>query len=164
MAVGILMVRDLFEETSIVWIRGFRFLVATAALLLFAIATGRGRSLAMGFQLRNTWKMTIPMALPGPFLATLFWIAGFKYLTAGRAAIYNQMSTVFIILLAWLVLKEKMSLVIKLANAGGKAHVHLQPDLKKFFPTKIRVTMVQVAKGSTYEATRVPGLSAQKNE
>jgi drug/metabolite transporter (DMT)-like permease len=49
------------------------------------------------------------MALLGPFLATLFWIAGFKYETVGRAAIYNQLSTVFIILLAWLILKEHMS-------------------------------------------------------
>ncbi len=63
------------------------------------------------------------MALLGPFLATLFWISGFKYLTAGRAAIYNQMSTVFIILLAWLVLKEKMTprktagLVLAIAGA-----------------------------------------------
>lgn len=53
---------------------------------------------------------------------------------------------------------KQMSLVIKRANAGGKAHAHLQPDLKKFFPTRIRVTMVQVAKGSSYDASQVPGL------
>jgi hypothetical protein len=57
---------------------------------------------------------------------------------------------------------KQMSLVIKRANAGGKAHAHLQPDLKKFFPTKIRVTMVQVAKGSTYDASQVPGLNKPK--
>ena len=76
---------------------------------MFAIVTGQGRTLGLAFLRRDTWKYTIPMALLGPFLATLFWIAGFKYLTAGRAAIYNQMSTVFIILLAWLILKERMT-------------------------------------------------------
>ena len=109
MAVGILMVRDVIQEGSLVWIAGFRFAVATIALGAFAIFKGQGRSLTMGFQRRDIWKHTIPMALLGPFLATLFWIAGFKYETVGRAAIYNQLSTVFIILLAWLLLKEKMT-------------------------------------------------------
>jgi len=53
---------------------------------------------------------------------------------------------------------KKMSLVIKLANAGGKAHAHNQPDLKKFFPTKIRFTVIQVAKGSNYDASLVTEL------
>jgi drug/metabolite transporter (DMT)-like permease len=109
MAAGILMVRDVIQQGSMVWIGGFRFVVATVALAIYALAIGQGKSLLMAFQLRDTWRLTIPMALLGPFLATLFWIGGFKYLTAGRAAIYNQMSTVFIILLAWLVLKEKMT-------------------------------------------------------
>lgn len=109
MAFGILMVRDIIREDSVVWIAGFRFIVATAALALFALARGEGTALAMGFRMRETWRHTIPMSLLGPFLATLFWIAGFKYITAGRAAIYNQMSTVFIILLAWWVLKERMT-------------------------------------------------------
>tara|TARA_R110002096_G_scaffold327036_1_gene520994 strand:+ start:245 stop:1129 length:885 start_codon:yes stop_codon:yes gene_type:complete len=109
MAVGILMVRDVIREGSLVWVSGFRFAVATVALALFALFKGEGKTLLMGFQKRNTWKLTIPMALLGPFLATLFWIAGFKYETVGRAAIYNQLSTVFIILLAWLILKEHMT-------------------------------------------------------
>ena len=109
MALGILMVRDVIREGSLVWIAAFRFIVATAALGLFALARGQKDVITMGFVRRDTWKHTIPMALLGPFLATLFWIAGFKYETPGRVAIYNQMSTVFIILLAWLVLKERMT-------------------------------------------------------
>jgi drug/metabolite transporter (DMT)-like permease len=123
MAVGILMVRDVIQEGSLVWIAGFRFAVATLGLALFAIACGQAKELTLAFQLRNTWKFTIPMALLGPFLATLFWIAGFKHEAAGRAAIYNQLSTVFIILLAWLILKERMTtrktLGVALAIAGS---------------------------------------------
>ena len=48
----------------------------------------------------------IPMSILGPFMATLFWIGGFKYSSAGRAAIFNQLSTVFIIVLAYFFLKE----------------------------------------------------------
>lgn len=49
------------------------------------------------------------MAILGPFLATLCWCLGFKYNLAGRAAIYNQLSTVFIIVLAYFFLKERMT-------------------------------------------------------
>lgn len=56
-----------------------------------------------------------------------------------------------------------MSLVIKRAKAGGKAHAHLQPDLSKFFPTKIRVSIVQVSKGDTYDSSKVKGLEKTKN-
>lgn len=109
MALGILMVRDVIREGSVIWIAAFRFIVATAGLALFALARGKVDDITMGFRRRDTWKHMIPMGLLGSFLATLLWIAGFKYETPGRAAIYNQMSTVFIILLAWLVLKEKMT-------------------------------------------------------
>lgn len=49
------------------------------------------------------------MAVLDPFLVTLFWISGFNYLDAGRAAIYNQLFTVFIIILAYFLLKVKLT-------------------------------------------------------
>lgn len=57
---------------------------------------------------------------------------------------------------------KMMTLVIKAAKVPGKNHAHLQPDLTKFFPTKIHVTLVQVSKGATYDVSKVPGLKAEK--
>lgn len=123
MAVGILMVRDIFQHTSIVWVSGYRFLVATVSLGALALLKWPARDVFMGFTRRDTWKTMIPMSFFGPFLATIFWTAGFKHLPAGRAAIYNQLSTAFIILLAVLLLKERMTrrklLAISLAAAGA---------------------------------------------
>ena len=45
----------------------------------------------------------------GTFLSVIFWLAGYKYTLAGRAAIYNQLSTIFIIILASIFLKEIMT-------------------------------------------------------
>lgn len=59
---------------------------------------------------------------------------------------------------------KQMSLVIKgpriEGNSPGQSHAHLQPDLTRFFPTRIRVTMVQVSKGSAYDPTLVPDLQS----
>ena len=43
-------------------------------------------------------------------------------------------------------------------NDSGQGHVHFFPELKdKTTPTKVRIAMVQVAKGSTYDASMLPG-------
>lgn len=57
-----------------------------------------------------------------------------------------------------------MSLVIRAAKVPGKSHAHLQPDLKKFFPTKVPVTVVQVSAGAAYDPAKVPGLAAGKGK
>ncbi|MEP4077090.1 DMT family transporter [Haloferula sp.] len=112
MAVGILMVRDIYLEESLTWVTGYRFLMGIAVLLIWGLVR-HGKSmpevLFVGFRRKDTWFTTIPMAFFGPFLATLLWVSGFKHLVAGRAAIYNQLSTVFIIILAYFFLKEKFT-------------------------------------------------------
>jgi hypothetical protein len=52
---------------------------------------------------------------------------------------------------------KQMDLVIK-DNSGGSGHAHKRKDHEKFFPTKVRITMVQVSAGSTYDSSLVPNL------
>jgi hypothetical protein len=47
---------------------------------------------------------------------------------------------------------KQMDLVIK-DDSGGQGHAHKRADHEKFFPTKVRITMVQVAAGATYDPT-----------
>ncbi|HEX3150811.1 MAG TPA: hypothetical protein VHR66_22225 [Gemmataceae bacterium] len=56
---------------------------------------------------------------------------------------------------------KEMHLVMK-DDSGGNGHVHKRTDPEKFFPTKMRITMVQVAKGSTYDSKLVPSLNEKK--
>ena len=49
-------------------------------------------------------------ALLGTYLSVILWLLGFKYTLAGKAAIYNQLSTILIIILARVFLKESMNL------------------------------------------------------
>jgi hypothetical protein len=52
---------------------------------------------------------------------------------------------------------KQMDLVIK-DNSGGSGHAHKRKDHEKFFPTKVRITLVQVSAGSTYDPGLVPNL------
>jgi hypothetical protein len=58
---------------------------------------------------------------------------------------------------------KQMDLVIK-DNSGGNGHAHKRPDSEKFFPTKVRITMVQVSAGAKYDPSLVPNLPAKKEE
>ena len=57
----------------------------------------------------------------------------------------------------------RRSLVIK-DNSGGSGHAHKRPDHEKFFPTKVRMTVIQVSAGSKYDPKLVPNLPPAKTE
>ena len=54
---------------------------------------------------------------------------------------------------------KEMHLVLK---DGKNLHAHKRPDPEKFFPTKVRITMVQVAAVAKYDASLVPNLTPAK--
>jgi hypothetical protein len=55
---------------------------------------------------------------------------------------------------------KEMHLVIK-DNSGGQGHAHKRTDYEKFFPTKVRMTLIQVSKGGKYDPMLVPQLSSK---
>ena len=58
---------------------------------------------------------------------------------------------------------KEMHLVIK-DNSGGSGHAHKRQDHEKFFPTKVRMTVIQVSAGAKYDASLVPNLPQPKSE
>ena len=50
---------------------------------------------------------------------------------------------------------KQMDLVIK-DDSGGKGHAHKRKDADHFFPTRVRITLVQVAAGQTYNPSIIP--------
>ena len=53
---------------------------------------------------------------------------------------------------------KQMDLVIK-DNSGGSGHAHKRADHEKYFPTKVRMTLIQVSAGSKYDPKLVSELS-----
>lgn len=56
---------------------------------------------------------------------------------------------------------RQMDLVMK-DGSGGQGHVHKRSDPEKFFPTKVRITVIQVSAGAKYDPSLVPGLPAKE--
>jgi drug/metabolite transporter (DMT)-like permease len=107
-AYSVLLVKPIMKENSIVYIALYRFSIGLFCTVLFLFKT----SLVDVFKTLNRGLKTYTIILGsflGTYLSVIFWLAGFKYTISGRAAIYNQLSTIFIILLAFFILKEPMS-------------------------------------------------------
>lgn len=56
---------------------------------------------------------------------------------------------------------KEVHLVMK-DDSGCAGHAHKRPDPERFFPTKMRVTVIQVAKGVTYDPKLVPNRPEKK--
>jgi drug/metabolite transporter (DMT)-like permease len=71
----------------------------------------------------RAWYTALPASVVGNYIALLCWVAGMKYTTASQAGTLNQMSTIFIFIMAAVVLKEKIThqklIAICLAVAGA---------------------------------------------
>ena len=108
-AYSVLLVVPIMENNPIIYIALIRFsigLIVTAAVLVYRSGIyGLFYTLKEG--LGNTTILIA--AILGTYLSVIFWLAGFKYTLAGRAAIYNQLSTILIIIMAVLFLKETMN-------------------------------------------------------
>ena len=108
-AYSVLLVVPIMENNPIIYIALIRFsigLIVTAAVLVYRSGI-HGLFYTLKEGLGNTTILIA--AILGTYLSVIFWLAGFKYTLAGRAAIYNQLSTILIIIMAVLFLKETMN-------------------------------------------------------
>jgi drug/metabolite transporter (DMT)-like permease len=104
MAFGLAAIRsDLIEVT---WTR---LTAGVLAQIAWLVLRGRGREVAAAFRPAPVWRTLLPAAFVGTYLSLIFWLGGFKWAEASVAAILNQMATVYIVALAWLVLGEPVS-------------------------------------------------------
>ena len=120
---GIVIIKELLEQTDVFWATQVRVAAGTVSLLVMIFFHPKRRQYFEELKFTRAWLVAFPASVCGNFLALLCWVAGMKYTTASQAAILNQMSTIFIFILAAVFLKEKItmnkSLAILLALAGA---------------------------------------------
>lgn len=110
MAGGIVMVKEILQTAPLVWAACVRMSAGLLGLLPLMIAPSVRRSVAPLFRPRGEWRLAIPASVLGAYVSMTAWLGGFKFTLASVAAILNQLSTIFIFVLAAVFLGESMSL------------------------------------------------------
>ena len=110
LAAGIVMIKDLLERTDVFWATLVRVAAATVSLFALILFHPKRKQYFSELKFSRAWLTALPASFIGNYLALLCWVAGMKYTTASRAAILNQMSSIFIFILAAVFLKEKITI------------------------------------------------------
>jgi drug/metabolite transporter (DMT)-like permease len=122
MAYGIVIAKPILNKMELLPASFIRLAAGTAALALFAIVRSDRRATFSVFRPARSWRFSLPGSVLGTYFALTLWIAGFKYADASIAAILNQTSFLFTIILAAIVLREpfgpKKVLCVFLSAAG----------------------------------------------
>lgn len=122
MAIGIVIAKPVLERFPLIWAVFIRMIVGTILLGAFAMALPSRHTVWAAFRPSGLWKISMPGAVLGAYLAMVFWVGGFKYTSASIAGILNQMSIIFAIVFASLFLKERFTrrklLAVILAASG----------------------------------------------
>jgi drug/metabolite transporter (DMT)-like permease len=108
-AVGIVIVKPVLATESVVWATLVRIVGGTVPLAaLVPLLPGR-RAILRPLLRRANWKAMVPASFFGSYLSLILWMGGMKYAKVSVAAALNQLNTIFIVVLAALFLKERLS-------------------------------------------------------
>jgi drug/metabolite transporter (DMT)-like permease len=108
-AYAVIMMKPLLHTYPLTLMSTIRMMGGLIVLMASLPVRSDRRSLIATLKPNKTWKWMLPGTFFGSYISIITWLAGFKYSQAGVAALLNQTSTVFIILFAWMFLKELMT-------------------------------------------------------
>lgn len=101
---GIVMVKPVLESEPFFWVALLRLVAALVPMLLLAWWWPAHHRLPPWRSL--PWPLLATGALLGQYVAMLLWLGGYKYTSASVASILNETASIFILLFAWIFLRE----------------------------------------------------------
>ncbi len=110
LAGSIVMVKGPLEGVNVAWASFIRMLFGTLGLFLITLVRADRKRVLAELRPSPVWKTALPASIVGNYIAMLAWLAGMKYTMVSVAAILNQLSTVFVFILAAIFLKEPITL------------------------------------------------------
>ena len=106
-AAGIVMAKPVLEREPFFWVALVRLCAALLPMLwLWRVLPTHHRVPSLR---ALPWLLLIAGAIFGQYLAMLLWLAGYKYTTASIASVLNETASIFILIFAWIFLKERLS-------------------------------------------------------
>jgi len=109
MAVGVVMVKRILETQSFLWVVELRILGGVAGMLLIMVLRQRTRRVLAELRRPHGWGQIVLASVLGAYVSLMLWLAGYKYAPASVASVLNETASIFIVLLAWLMLREPLN-------------------------------------------------------
>lgn len=103
---GIVLAKQVLDGANVIWATAVRQFGSLLVLVPIALLHKNRAEIWSVFIPSASWKYSLPGTILGSYVALILWIAGMKFIPAGKAAILNQSSTIYILLLATILLKE----------------------------------------------------------
>lgn len=117
LALGIVIAKPVLDRHPVLWATAVRQIGCLLVMIPVALFSPRRRQIFSVFRPSRAWKVSLPGTILGSYLALMAWLAGMKFTQVGVAAILNQSSTIYVLILAALFLKEPFTL----RKAGASA-------------------------------------------
>ena len=108
-ALSLVIAKPALVNTPLVWATTVRLIGGLIPLAIFTLCSKGNRQVWQTFKPRSSWKWLMPATIMGNYIALIFFIGGMKYTEVGAAGVLNKLSTVTIILLSVVFLKERMT-------------------------------------------------------
>ena len=128
MAWGIVQMKPALNKTSVFWVTELRLLAAFCVLVVMVLVHKKRKEWIGSLINLKNWRHALPATILGNVMAMTLWVAAFKFTDVNSAAILNQTNTIFIVILATLILKEPFTprrIIASLLATGGSILVLL---------------------------------------
>lgn len=109
MAAGIVMVKPWLSATPLVWSSLMRMVGGTIGVSLVLLVHPRRAAILQPLRSLRMLKLLVPASVLATYLSNLCWLGGMALTAASVASVLNQMSTIFIFILAAIFLKERIT-------------------------------------------------------
>jgi drug/metabolite transporter (DMT)-like permease len=109
MAAGVILAKPALEHGHLVEVTLVRLFAGVLGQLAWMVVVPSQRGALVAFRPSRTWRTLVPASLLGSYVAMLLWLGGFKWASASIAAVLNQLSSIFTMILARVVLLEPVT-------------------------------------------------------
>jgi len=106
MALGIIIAKPILNRSPLLWVTEIRFIGGLSMLLVLLFTNRNRKKIFSSLFATKSWGYVGSGSFIGAYLALIVWLIGMKYTTVSISAVLNQMSQIFIFILAAIFLKE----------------------------------------------------------
>ncbi len=109
MAVGVVIAKPMLEQYDFLWVVFLRIVGGSAGMLVIVAWRRQGRELLAAYRAVRHWPQVLIGSFIGTYLSMILWLAGYKYTQASIAAVLNELAAVFMLVLAAMFLRERVT-------------------------------------------------------